>query len=163
MEILPINKDHYPDIAEIYRQGINTGMATFETSVPSWESWNENKLQHSRLIAFENKEALGWVALSKVSSRCVYEGVAEVSIYVSENHRGKGVGKILMGHLIKESEANGIWTLQSGMFPENEATIALHKLFGFRIIGYREKIGKLGVIWKDSVLMERRSKIAGTE
>ena len=163
MEILPINKDHYPDIAEIYRQGINTGMATFETSVPSWESWNENKLQHSRLIAFENKEALGWVALSKVSSRCVYEGVAEVSIYVSENHRGKGVGKILMEHLIKESEANGIWTLQSGMFPENEATIALHKLFGFRIIGYREKIGKLGVIWKDSVLMERRSKIAGTE
>lgn len=163
MEILPINKDHYPDIAEIYRQGIETSMATFETSVPSWESWNENKLQHSRLIAFENKEALGWVALSKVSSRCVYEGVAEVSIYVSENHRGKGVGKILMQYLIKESEANGIWTLQSGMFPENEATIALHKLFGFRIIGYREKIGKLGVIWKDSVLMERRSKIAGTE
>lgn len=163
MEILPINKDHYPDIAEIYRQGINTGMATFETSVPSWESWNENKLQHSRLIAFENKEALGWVALSKVSSRCVYEGVAEVSIYVSENHRGKGVGKILMQYLIKESEANGIWTLQSGMFPENEATIALHKLFGFRIIGHREKIGKLGGIWKDSVLMERRSKIAGTE
>lgn len=163
MEILPINKDHYPDIAEIYRQGINTGMATFETSVPSWESWNENKLQHSRLIAFENKEALGWVALSKVSSRCVYEGVAEVSIYVSENHRGKGVGKILMQYLIKESEANGIWTLQSGMFPENEATIALHKLFGFRIIGYREKIGKLGVIWKDSVLMERRSKIVGTD
>lgn len=163
MEIIPINKDHYPDIAEIYRQGIETGTATFETSVPSWESWNENKLQHSRLIAFENNQALGWVALSKVSSRCVYEGVAEVSIYVSENHRGKGVGKMLMENLIKESEANGIWTLQSGMFAENEATIALHKLFGFRIIGYREKIGKLGVIWKDCVLMERRSKIVGTD
>lgn len=163
MEIVSINKDHYPDIAAFYKQGIDTGMATFETSVPSWESWSENKLHHSRLIAFENNQALGWAALSKVSSRCVYEGVAEVSIYISENHRGKGVGKILMEHLIKESEANGIWTLQSGMFPENEATIALHKLFGFRIIGYREKIGKLGGIWKDSVIMERRSKIVGTD
>jgi phosphinothricin acetyltransferase len=163
MEVIPINKNHYPDIAAIYQQGINTGMATFETSVPSWESWNENKLEHSRLIAFENNEALGWAALSKVSSRCVYEGVAEVSIYVSENHRGKGVGKILMENLIKDSEAHGIWTLQSGMFPENEATIALHKIFGFRIIGYCEKIGKLRDVWKDSVIMERRSKIVGTE
>ncbi|SMP25819.1 GNAT family N-acetyltransferase [Chryseobacterium profundimaris] len=163
MKILSINKNHYSDIAAIYQQGINTGMATFETSVPSWESWNENKLYHSRLIAFEDKEALGWAALSKVSSRCVYGGVAEVSIYVSENHRGKGVGKILMENLIKESEANGIWTLQSGMFPENEATIALHKIFGFRIIGYREKIGKLGGEWKDSVIMERRSTIVGID
>jgi len=163
MEILSINKNHYPDIAAIYQQGINTGMATFETSAPSWESWNENKLQHSRLIAIENSEALGWAALSKVSSRCVYEGVAEVSIYIAENHRGKGVGKILMEHLIRESEDNGIWTLQSGMFPENEATIALHKLFGFRIIGYREKIGKLNGVWKDSLIMERRSTIVGTE
>lgn len=163
MEILSINKNHYPDIAAIYQQGINTGMATFETSVPSRESWNENKLQHSRLIAFENNEALGWAALSKVSSRCVYEGVAEVSIYIAENHRGKGVGKIPMEHLIRESEANGIWTLQSGMFPENEATIALHKLFRFRVIGYREKIGKLNGVWKDSVIMERRSTIVGTE
>lgn len=163
MEIISITKDHYPDIAEIYRQGINTGMATFETAVPSWESWNENKLYHSRLIAFENNEALGWAAVSNVSSRCVYEGVAEVSIYVSENHRGKGVGKILMEHLIKESEANGIWTLQSGMFPENKATIALHQRFGFRIVGYREKIGKLQDVWKDSVIMERRSKVVGTD
>ncbi|NML56238.1 GNAT family N-acetyltransferase [Chryseobacterium cheonjiense] len=163
MEILSINKNNYPDIAEIYQQGINTGMATFETSAPSWESWNENKLQHSEIIAFENSEALGWAALSKVSSRCVYEGVAEVSIYIAENHRGKGVGKILMEHLIRESEDNGIWTLQSGMFPENKATIALHKLFGFRIIGYREKIGKLNGVWKDSVIMERRSTIVGTE
>lgn len=163
MEIVSINKDHYPDIAAIYKQGIDTGMATFETSVPSWESWSENKLQHSRFIAFENNQALGWAALSKVSSRCVYEGVAEVSIYISENHRGKGVGKILMEHLIKDSEKHGIWTLQSGMFPENEATVALHKVFGFRIIGYREKIGKLGDVWKDSLIMERRSKIVGTD
>lgn len=163
MEIVSINKDHYPDIAAIYKQGIDTGMATFETSVPSWESWSENKLQHSRFIALENNRALGWAALSKVSSRCVYEGVAEVSIYISENHRGKGVGKILMEHLIEDSETHGIWTLQSGMFPENEATVALHKVFGFRIIGYREKIGKLGDVWKDSLIMERRSKIVGTD
>lgn len=163
MEIVSINKDHYPDIAAIYKQGIDTGMATFETSVPSWESWSENKLQHSRFIALENNQALGWAALSKVSSRCVYEGVAEVSIYISENHRGKGVGKILMEHLIKDSETHGIWTLQSGMFPENEATVALHKVFGFRLIGYREKIGKLGDVWKDSLIMERRSKIVGTD
>ena len=96
MEIVSINKDHYLDIAKIYRQGIDTGMATFETSAPSWESWNENKLLHSRLIAFENNQALGWAAISKVSSRCVYEGVAEVSIYVSENHRGKGHSKALI-------------------------------------------------------------------
>ncbi|MNK84298.1 putative phosphinothricin acetyltransferase YwnH [compost metagenome] len=105
---------------------------------------------------------MGWIALSKVSSRCVYGGVAEVSVYVSESHRGKGVGKILMEKVIVESEAHGIWTLQSGMFVENEATIALHKMFGFRI-GYREKIGKLDGVWKDNLMMERRSKIVGIE
>ncbi|WP_419870816.1 GNAT family N-acetyltransferase [Chryseobacterium sp. CT-SW4] len=161
MEIVSINKNHYDDIAHIYQQGINTGMATFETSVPSWEIWNESKLPHSRLICVEGNDILGWIALSKVSSRCVYEGVAEVSVYVSENHRRRGVGKILMDHLIKESEANGIWTLQSGMFAENEATIALHTMFGFRTVGYREKIGKLGGVWKNTVIMERRSKIVG--
>ncbi|CAA7386587.1 GNAT family N-acetyltransferase [Chryseobacterium fistulae] len=163
MEIISINKNHYPDIANIYKQGIDTGIATFETSVSTWESWNESKLLHSRFVGVDKNNVLGWVALSKVSNRCVYEGVAEVSIYVSENHRRKGVGKILMENVIKESEANGIWTLQSGMFVENEATIALHQIFGFRIIGYREKIGKLGGVWKDTVIMERRSKIIGID
>lgn len=163
MEALAIEKEHYPQISDIYKQGIDTGIATFETSVPSWEVWNENKLIHSRFVVVDNNNILGWIALSKVSNRCVYEGVAEVSIYVSENQRGKGIGKILMEEAIKESEANGIWTLQSGMFTENEATIALHKMFGFRIIGYREKIGKLNGVWKDNLLMERRSKVVGID
>ncbi|WP_336960017.1 N-acetyltransferase family protein [Chryseobacterium contaminans] len=163
MKIISIDKEHYPEISKIYQQGIETGVATFETSVPSWESWSESKLSHSRMIAVQDDAVLGWAALSKVSSRCVYEGVAEVSIYVSENHRGKGVGKFLMHQLIEESEANGIWTLQSGMFPENEATIALHKAFGFRMIGYRERIGKLQGVWRDSVMMERRSKVVGID
>lgn len=163
MEIISIGKQHYQAIAEIYKEGIDTGIATFETSVPSWEAWDEGKLKHSRLLAFENNVALGWIALSKVSNRCVYGGVAEVSVYVSESHRGKGVGKILMEKVIVESEAHAIWILQSGMFVENEATIALHKMFGFRIIGYREKIGKLDGVWKDNLMMERRSKIVGIE
>ena len=163
MEIISINKHHYPDIANIYKQGIETGIATFETSVPTWETWNESKLLHSRFVAVDHDVVLGWAALSKVSNRCVYEGVAEVSIYISEHHRGRGVGKILMENVIKESEANGIWTLQSGMFAENEATIALHKAVGFRIIGYREKIGKIGGVWKDNVIMERRSKVVGID
>lgn len=163
MEIVAINQSHYPEISAIYKQGIDTGNATFEESVPSWENWNESKLLHSRLVAVENGVVIGWAALSKVSDRCVYGGVAEVSIYVSENQRSKGTGKILMETLIKESESNGIWTLQSGMFPENKATITLHQIFGFRIIGYREKIGKLSGVWRDSILMERRSKIVGID
>lgn len=163
MEIISITKHHYQEIANIYKQGIETGIATFETTVPTWETWNEIKLLHSRFVAVDNNDVLGWVALSKVSNRCVYEGVAEVSIYIAENHRGKGVGKILMENVIKESETNGIWTLQSGMFAENEATIALHKIVGFRIIGYREKIGKLAGVWKDNVIMERRSKVVGID
>lgn len=163
MEIISITKHHYQEIANIYKQGIETGIATFETTVPTWETWNEIKLLHSRFVAVDNNDVLGWVALSKVSNRCVYEGVAEVSIYIAENHRGKGVGKILMENVIKESETNGIWTLQSGMFAENEATIALHKIVGFRIIGYREKVGKLAGVWKDNVIMERRSKVVGID
>lgn len=163
MEIISITKHHYQEIANIYKQGIETGIATFETTVPTWETWNEIKLLHSRFVAVDNNDVLGWVALSKVSNRCVYEGVAEVSIYISENHRGKGVGKILMENVIKESETNGIWTLQSGMFAENEATIALHKIVGFRIIGHREKVGKLAGVWKDNVIMERRSKVVGID
>lgn len=163
MKIVAINKEYYPEIANIYKQGIDTGNATFETSAPSWKVWDENKLPHSRFVAIENDVVTGWAALSKVSNRCVYEGVAEVSIYVSEKHRGKGIGKMLMENLVKESESNGIWTLQSGMFPENKATIALHKTFDFRVIGFREKIGKLAGVWRDSIIMERRSKIVGID
>ncbi|EJL75805.1 GNAT family N-acetyltransferase [Chryseobacterium populi] len=161
MEIVTINKDHFSEIAEIYKQGLETGHATFETSVPVWESWDKSKLKHSRFAAAIDNTVVGWAALSAVSDRCVYGGVAEVSIYISNDYKGKGIGKALMLKLIEESEANGIWTLQSGMFPENEATVALHKSSGFRIIGYREKIGKLGNIWRDTIMMERRSKTVG--
>ncbi len=161
MEIIPIHKDHFPEIAEIYRQGLETGNATFETTVPTWEDWDKAKLKHSRLVAILDNTVVGWAALSAVSDRCVYGGVAEVSIYISNDHQGKGIGKALMLKLIEDSERNGIWTLQSGMFPENEATVSLHKSAGFRIIGYREKIGKLGSKWRDTIMMERRSKITG--
>lgn len=161
MVITAIAKEYYSNISRIYREGIETGSATFETTVPEWEEWDKSKLKHSRLAVVVDGIIVGWAALSAVSDRCIYGGVAEVSIYISHQHRGKGIGKILMARLIEESEANGIWTLQSGMFPENEATIALHKHFGFRIIGHREKIGKLGDTWRDTILMERRSKTVG--
>ncbi|WP_286856642.1 GNAT family N-acetyltransferase [Sphingobacterium sp. UBA7625] len=161
MDIISFGKEQFREIAEIYRQGLETGNATFETSVPNWEDWDKSKLEHSRFAAVIDNIIVGWAALSAVSDRCVYGGVAEVSIYISNDHKGKGIGKALMTKLITESEIHGIWTIQSGMFPENEATIALHKSTGFRIIGHREKIGKLGDTWRDTVIMERRSKTIG--
>ncbi|MEI3789361.1 MULTISPECIES: GNAT family N-acetyltransferase [unclassified Chryseobacterium] len=161
MEIIPTDKKHFPDITEIYRQGLETGNATFETTVPTWEEWDKGKLKHRRLVAIIDYTVVGWAALSAVSDRCVYGGVAELSIYISNNHKGKSIGKALMQKLLEESERNGIWTLQSGMFPENKATMALHQSSGFRMIGYREKIGKLRDTWRDTVIMERRSKTTG--
>ncbi|SEW05419.1 phosphinothricin acetyltransferase [Chryseobacterium wanjuense] len=161
MEITAIVKEHYPNISRIYKEGIETGHATFETTVPEWEDWDKSKLKHSRLAAIVDDTVVGWAALSPVSNRCVYEGVAEVSIYISNMHKGKGIGTALISKLIDDSEANGIWTLQSGMFPENEATVALHQRFDFRLVGYREKIGKLGNTWRDTIIMERRSKTIG--
>lgn len=154
--------EDWPAVKEIYRQGIATGMATFETDVPGWNQWDENHLAHSRLIAKGN-EILGWAALSPVSGRCVYGGVAEVSVYIAEKARGRGIGKKLLNTLIENSEENGIWTLQAGIFAENEASIKLHKKCGFKIVGKREKLGKLKDIWKDVLLMERRSKRVGAE
>lgn len=161
MEITAIVKEHYPNISRIYKEGIETGHATFETTVPEWEDWDKSKLKHSRLAAIVDDTVVGWAALSPVSNRCVYGGVAEVSIYISNMHKGKGIGTALISKLIDDSEANGIWTLQSGMFPENEATVALHQRFGFRLVGYCEKIGKLGNTWRDTIIMERRSKTIG--
>jgi len=148
-------------VSRIYTEGIATGFATFETITPTYEAWDAAHMTSCRIVATENENILGWAALSPVSSRCVYGGVAEVSVYVGSNSRGKGVGKLLMEILIKESEAAGLWTIQSGIFPENEGSIELHKKVGFRYIGKRERVGKLQGEWKDNLLFERRSKTIG--
>jgi L-amino acid N-acyltransferase YncA len=151
----------WPNVANIYKQGIATGLATFETNVPAWETWNNSHLQACRLVAEIDHEVVGWAALTGVSGRCVYAGVAEVSVYVSQFHKGMKIGSILLETLIKEAETNNFWTLQSGIFRENEASISLHKKYGFREVGFREKIGQLNGIWRDTVLMERRSERVG--
>jgi len=149
-------------VRDIYAQGMATGLATFETSVPSWEAWDAGHLPTCRLVAREGAEVLGWAALSPVTGRCVYSGVAEVSVYVADEHKGTGVGRLLLESLIAASEAHGIWTLKSGIFPENATSIRLHEACGFRTIGYHERIGRLAGTWRDTVLMERRSSVAGT-
>lgn len=154
---------HWEQVKQIYESGIATGIATFETTAPSWEKWNDGHLTFARLVAVENNEVVGWAALSPVSSRCVYGGVAEVSVYVADTHKGKGIGKLLLQKLITESESNGIWTLQAGIFTDNAASVKLHEKVGFRVIGHRERIGKLKDNWKDNYILERRSKIVGID
>jgi len=151
--------EHWPKVSQIYKEGILTGMATFEKEIPGWEVWDSDHLKACRLIATINEDLVGWAALSPVSSRCVYGGVGEVSVYVSQEFRGNHIGEILLRELIAESEKNGLWTIQSGIFPENIGSIKLHEKVGFRKIGYREKIGELDGIWKDNILLERRSKL----
>ena len=150
--------DHAEAVLSVYREGLATGQATFNTEVPGWVEWNKNHFPHSRLVALQGEEVVGWVALSPVSGRYCYRGVAEFSIYISASQRGKGVGSLLMKHLIEESEANGIWTLYSATFAENTASIILQKKWGFREIGYRERIAQLNGIWRNTVLLERRSE-----
>lgn len=163
MEIKTINKDNYSDVASIYAEGIDTGMATFETTIPSWDKWDTSHLPYARIAGYEYDQMLGWAALSPVSDRCVYGGVAEVSIYVGRTSRGKGIGQKLLNTLIEVSEKKGIWTLQAGVFKENGSSIALHEKCGFRVIGFREKVGKLNGQWFDNILLERRSKKVGVE
>ncbi|MFS4466630.1 N-acetyltransferase family protein [Maribacter sp. 2210JD10-5] len=160
--IKPMRAEDWDAVAKIYEEGIATGFATFETTVPSYESWDSAHMDLCRLVATaHNDDILGWAALSPVSSRCVYGGIGEVSVYVSNKSRGQGVGKLLMQALIKESEAEGLWTIQSGIFPENIGSIKLHENMGFRYIGKREKVGKLSGVWKDNLLFERRSTKIG--
>lgn len=161
IEIDTLSADHWESVKAIYLEGIQTGHATFETEAPDWNSWNKAHLKIARLVARENNEVIGWAALSPVSMRRVYAGVAEVSVYVATGARGRGVGRQLLTAVISESERAGIWTLQAGIFPENESSIALHEACGFRKVGSRERIGKLGDVWRDVILMERRSLIAG--
>jgi L-amino acid N-acyltransferase YncA len=148
----------WTSVSEIYAQGIATGIATFETKVPSYDVWNEKFIKTCRLVAVDGNQVVGFAVLSQVSKREVYKGVAEVTIYITESQRGKGIGKQLLDELVIESENEGFWTLQAGIFSLNEASIELHKKCGFRIVGLREKIGKRNSIWHDNVLMERRSK-----
>ncbi len=160
-EIAPMTERDWEAVREIYRQGIATGNATFEQSVPDWRQWDERHLSSCRLVARSADQILGWAALSPVSSRRVYRGVAEVSLYVAEAARGRGIGRRLLDALIDASEQNGIWTLQAGIFAENAASIHLHELAGFRLVGTRERIACLDGRWRDTVLMERRSKVTG--
>ncbi|MEM8927618.1 MAG: N-acetyltransferase family protein [Bacteroidota bacterium] len=162
MKIRSMIPEDWEQVAKIYKEGIATGFATFETKVPNYQNWNEAHLKIGRLIAEDKGILLGWTALSPVSSRCVYGGVAEVSVYVSREARGKGIGGKLMEKLIEASENEGYWTLQSGIFPENDASIRLHEKVGFRFLGKRERVGKTSRgIWKDNLLFERRSKKVG--
>jgi len=153
----PMRPEDWLAVRTIYLEGIATGNATFAQEAPEWATWDAGHLAVARLVARSDSDVVGWAALSPVSSRCVYAGVAEVSIYVGEKARGRGVGRELMARLIAESEAAGIWTLQAGIFPENTASIVLHERAGFRLVGRRERIGQMNGRWRDVVLMERRS------
>lgn len=163
LTIRQITPDDWPIVAEIYKQGIETGDATFQQEIPSWMDWNNTHLKNCRIVALVNGEIAGWAALTAVSSRCVYAGVAEVSLYIANNYRGQKVGTSLLEQLIIESEKENLWTLQAGIFPENIPSLIIHERAGFRKIGYRERIGKMNNIWRDTILMERRSNNIGLD
>lgn len=163
IELKPMQPEHAEAVLHIYAEGIASGNATFNTVVPTWSEWSKNHHSHSRWVALEEGRVMGWVALSPVSSRECYSGVAEFSIYIAESARGKRIGSLLMKKLIEDSEANGIWTLYSATFQENEASIALQKKFGFRVIGTRERIAKLNGVWRSTFLLERRSIRVGID
>jgi L-amino acid N-acyltransferase YncA/precorrin-6B methylase 2 len=156
--IRPMRASDWPQVRDIYAAGIATGNATFETSAPSWEGWDRTHLPDHRLVATADDIVIGWAALSPVSDRCAYAGVAENSIYVHPDQRGRHVGTTLLDALVAEAERAGYWTIQTGIFPENTASIAVHERAGFRVIGRRERIGQLDGVWRDTLLLERRSK-----
>ena len=160
VEIRDLRPGDWPEVAAIYADGIATRNATFETDVPSWEAWDASHLPQ-RVVAVDGSRVLGWSALSAVSERCCYAGVAEVSVYVAADAQGHGVGRALLEALIVRAEAAGMWTLQAGVFPENVASVALHERCGFRVVGSRERIGQLDGFWRDVVLLERRSRRVG--
>jgi phosphinothricin acetyltransferase len=159
--IRDLRPDDWPEVARIFAEGIATGNATFETEVPSWVAWDTAHLPEHRLVGELDGHVVAWIALAPVSSRCCYAGVAEVSLYVGEEARGEGVGKALLAALVESAERSGIWTLETGVFPENEASLGLLQRFGFRIVGMRERIGELHGIWRDVVFLERRSEVVG--
>jgi phosphinothricin acetyltransferase len=161
VELRDLRPDDWPEVARIFEDGIRTGNATFETEVPSWEAWSAAHLREHRFVAEREGRVVGWIALVPVSPRACYAGVAEVSAYVGEAARGEGVGKALLARLIESSERGGIWTLETGVFPENEPSLVLLQRFGFRVVGTRERIGRLHGMWRDVVFLERRSEVVG--
>lgn len=163
IQIRGLVEEDWDFVRSIYLAGIASGHATFETETPNWAQWNSAHLPAPRLVALSSETIVGWAALSRVSMRAAYAGVAEVSVYVGEEMRGRGIGKLLLETLVRESEQNGIWTLQASIFPENFASISLHKSCGFREVGSRERIGKLKGIWRNTLLLERRSKEIGND
>jgi len=159
--VQPMQPTDWEQVRAIYLAGIATRNATFETEAPEWERWNASHLPFGRLVAQADNVLLGWGALSPVSDRCCYAGVAEASVYVALDHRGQGIGEALLCGVIEDSEKHGIWMQQAGIFPENVASLALVKKCGFREVGRRERLGKLDGVWRDVLLLERRSTIAG--
>jgi phosphinothricin acetyltransferase len=160
-DVAGMGASDWPEVRAIYIEGIATGDATFEKNAPEWDAWDSGHLRRCRLVARSDGGIAGWAALSAGSGRCVYGGVAEVSVYVAERARGRGIGSALLAELVAESERNGIWTLQAGIFPENEASIRAHRKAGFRVVGTRERLGAMNGRWRDVVLMERRSGVVG--
>jgi L-amino acid N-acyltransferase YncA len=154
-----LRPDDWPEVARIFDEGIATGNATFETKVPSWEEWDAAHLTGHRFVAERDGRVVGWIGLAPVSPRECYAGVAEVSAYVGEEARGEGVGAELLAAVVDSSERSGTWTLQTGVFPENEASLGLLRRFGFRVVGTQERIGRLHGVWRDVVLLERRSEV----
>jgi phosphinothricin acetyltransferase len=159
MRVENMKPEDWPEVRAIYEAGIATGNATFETEPPSWKSWDLSHLAEHRLVARDGDRVVGWAALSPVSDRCVYGGVVENSVYVAPEHAGRGVGRALLTALVQSSEAAGIWTIQTGIFPENEASLRLHESCGFRVVGVRERVGKHFGTWRDVVFVERRSGV----
>jgi L-amino acid N-acyltransferase YncA len=155
--IVRLEREHWPGVARVYEEGIATRNATFETELPTWEEWDSSHMAEHRFVALREVEVVGWVAVSRVSARCVYSGVVENSVYVAESARGQGVGRLLLEALIDSTEAAGIWTIEAGMFPENEGSIRLHEAVGFERVGTYRRLGKLDGVWRDVLMLERRS------
>ena len=161
MVIRDLDERDWPAVAAIWAEGIATGSATFETEVPSWEEFDRTRLSGQRLVAVDEGEIVAWAALSPTSSRECYSGVAENSVYVTAGARGRGIGRALLGALVAHADSAGIWTIQTSVFPENEASVALHERVGFRVVGRRKRIAKLDGVWRDTLFLERRSPTVG--
>jgi phosphinothricin acetyltransferase len=160
-DIGELRPEHWAAVARIYGAGIATGNATFETELPSWEAWDSSHLPAHRFVGLGGGQVLGWVGVSPVSDRCAYAGVVENSVYVASEARRQGVGRSLLEQLVRSTEAAGIWTIQTGIFPENEASVRLHERAGFKVVGRRERLGRLNGAWRDVLFLERRSKVVG--